>query len=125
MDEIVHQIDRQYKIFWDRMRKCDLDDDIIDYMLSRSLENMNIEEKDIFESTTLHIIPTWEMTRKATLQYLKSFNGTFSSIKPIYDSSSRFMKKYCIKELSYPKVSALCVGAVVMLLKNYIVEKGQ
>ena len=49
------------------MRKGDLDDDAIDCMLSRSLENMNNEEKQIFESTALHMLPTWEMTRKVTL----------------------------------------------------------
>ena len=33
------------------------------------------------------------------------------------------MKNHCIKDLSYPKLSALCIGAVVIFLKKYIVEE--
>ena len=40
------------------MKKGDLGDDDIDCMLSHSLENMNNEEKQIFESTSLHTKPT-------------------------------------------------------------------
>ena len=66
MDEAIHQDDRSYKNVLGRMRKGDLDDDILGYMLSRSLDNMNNEEKEIFESTALHIMPTWEITKKVT-----------------------------------------------------------
>ena len=123
MGEVIRQYDRQYKIWLDIMRKRDLDDDTIDYILSHSLENMNNKEKEIFESTALYIMPTWEMTRKCTLQYLRSCDGPFAIIKPIYNNSSRPMINLCIIELLYPKISALCVGEVVMLLQNYIVEE--
>ena len=44
-------------------------------------------------------------------------------IKPNYDSCSRSNKNHCISELSYPALSAICVGSIVMLLKDYIVEE--
>ena len=31
---------------------------------------------------------------------------------------------HAVKECSYPKISGLCVGATVMLLKNYVSELG-
>ena len=79
------------------MSKGYLDDDAIDYILSLRLENMNNEENQIFESTTLYMTPTWEMIRKVTLQYFKPFNGPSDIIKLIHDSSSRNMKNHCIK----------------------------
>ena len=63
------------------------------------------------------------MTRSVTLKYLKTFPGPYAIIKPNYDSCSRSNKNHCISELSYPALSALCIGSVVMLLKHYIVEE--
>ena len=50
-------------------------------------------------------------------------DGPYAVIKLIYSSYSRSNKNHCIKEMSYPAISAFCVGAVVMLLKNVIVEE--
>ena len=63
------------------------------------------------------------MTRNIALKYLQTFPSPYAIIKPYYDSSSRSNKNHCISELSYPELSALCVGSIVMLLKKYIVEE--
>ena len=63
------------------------------------------------------------MNHTVTLQYLHSHNGPYAIIRPHYTSSSRGVINHCIKELPYPNILALCVGTVVMLMKNYIVEE--
>ena len=45
MDEVVRRDNRQHNFLLDIMRKGEFDDDAIDYMLSRSLDNINNEEK--------------------------------------------------------------------------------
>ena len=41
----------------------------------------------------------------------------------MYDNFTRSIINHCIKELSYPKASALYVSAEVMLLENSIVKE--
>ena len=50
----------------------------------------------------------------STLQYAK--------IIASYDTMLTNGCNQCVKEISYPKRTELCVGASVMLLKNFIVE---
>ena len=64
-------------------------------------------------------MPTWDQTRRITLKYLKKFEGPYSVIRPKYNSCNLQEQNHYITKKSYPSASALCVGAVVVLLKNF------
>ena len=51
------------------MRIGELYDNAIDYIVSRSLDNINDEEKEIFEKNALYIMPSQGMTRGNTYNY--------------------------------------------------------
>jgi len=68
-------------------------------------------------------MPTWEQTRRITVKYLKTFPGPYAVIRTQYSSSNRQGQNHCISETNYPSVSALCIGAIVMLLKNFVAEE--
>ena len=55
-------------------------------------------------------------------EYLQSFNNPVAVIAPKLVSLKK--QNCCIKEKSYPMLTAFTEGAKVMLLKNYIVELG-
>ena len=123
MDQVIRQDDVQFKSLLHQTRIGEMDDDSVGLLLSRCLHNMERKEHDNFVQEALHIMPPWAMTIKVTSQYLKSLNGPYTIIKTIYTSSSRVRINHFIKELLYPNISALYVGAAVMLMKNYIVEE--
>lgn len=68
-------------------------------------------------------MPTWDQTRRITFKYLKAFKGSYAVIRPQHNCCNVQGQNYCITEMSFPSISALCVGAVVMILKNFIVEE--
>ena len=64
------------------------------------------------------------MIRSVTLEYLKSFEVPYAVIKPIYIAVDlRSNTNHFIKEMTYPVISAICVGLVVMLLKKIVIEE--
>ena len=66
---------------------------------------------------------SWDITRSINFKCLKLFEGSYAVIKYVYSNSFSSGTNYCISELFYPPISVLCVGAVVMLLTNYVMEE--
>lgn len=66
---------------------------------------------------------TCDQTRRITFQYLKTCKGPYAVIRPQYNSCNTQGQNRYITEISFPSVSALYVGAVVMLLKKFVVEE--
>ena len=118
MDDVIRQTDAAFKNMLHTIRKGTMDDRGVDFWLGRRLENLNKNERETFKRDSLCLMTTWDITRSVILPYLKSFNGPYVIIKPIYSNSSRPNKNHCVKEMSYPTISEICIGAVVMLLKK-------
>ena len=53
---------------------------------------------------------------------MEEFRAPIVKVTSIYGTTRISGKNHCVKDSSYPKRSAFCVGAVVMLLKNFVVE---
>ena len=62
------------------------------------------------------------MTDQIVFNYLMSFDTPIMKLYPKYSTIRTNGLNHCISELSYPSRIALCEGAVVMLLRNFVVE---
>ena len=82
---------------------------------------MSPEQKSGFNEA-IHLVPVWNMTDKIIYDYLMSFSSPIVKIRSTYNSKRPNGENHCISECSYPSRLALCEGAIVMLLKNFIVE---
>jgi hypothetical protein len=123
MEEVVRQTDEVFKAILQNMRDGTLNNDDIDILLSRMLENLPIEEKQRFQSDGLFLVPTWKEAHTINLEYIQNNLAT-----PIarYDAHMETIKSNgkncCINESNLPLRGLLCMGAKVMLVDNFIVE---
>eukprot|EP00957_Ditylum_brightwellii_P103398 7878987-Ditylum_brightwellii.AAC.1 len=69
-------------------------------------------------------MPTWKQTVPITVQYLKELNAPIAKVVAKFSTKKVTGKNHCVKECSYSIISGIGVGAVVMLLKNYVAELG-
>jgi hypothetical protein len=122
MDEVVRQDDPNFKLFLDNVANGSLTMDDVDLIRSRCLENLSEEEQQSFKNA-IHLVPTWAEASDIVFHYLCSLGKPIAKWKASYSTSRRDCKNCCFKEKSYPSKNAMCVGAVVMLLKNFIVEE--
>ena len=123
MDVLMRQNDPTFKSVLHNLNEGTMDERSTDFLLNRCLYNLCPEEREEFESTTIYLMAIWDQTRRITLKHLKIFQGPYTIIRPQYSSSNPQGQNHCISEMSYPSVSALCIGAIVMLFKNVVVEE--
>ena len=125
MDHVFHQDDEHFLGFLDRVRQGDLTDDDVDFLLSKRLDRIRgTPEGDLFDDA-LHLVPQWKQAHKLNFDYLKnSFNTPIAKMRAKLSNTRTDGRNCCVQESSLPMKSALCVGAVVMCLHNFIVEHG-
>jgi hypothetical protein len=100
-----------------------MNDDDINLIVGRVLENMTREEQQLFQSEGLHLVPTWKQASAINLDYLQAeLQSPIASYMAKMNTSRLDGKNCCLRECSFPLCSLLCVDAKVMLLVNYIVE---
>ena len=85
------------------------------------MENKTDEEKLEFRDA-LHLVPMWKLSHPIVLKYLKGFIEPMAKMRSKYETSNDRGVNHCVKQSSLPQRLALCVGAMVMLLQNFIVE---
>lgn len=122
MDEVVRQEDRRFKLFLDNVANGSLDLDDVGLIRSRCLQCLSEEEKLEFQNA-IHLVPTWAEASSIVFNYLSNLGNPIAKWKATYSTTRRDRKNCCLKEKSYPSRVAMCTGAVVMLLKNFIVEE--
>ncbi len=124
MDEVLRQDDETFKRLLTRMHEGNIQDEDVDFLLGRCLDKLPHEERSSFEQNALHLVPTWKLTHQIVFEYLQSFDTPVAKFKARLQSIRSNGTNHCVKETSYPIQNALCVGAVVMLLRNFVVEYG-
>jgi hypothetical protein len=86
-------------------------------------------EQEKFEREALYVFPTWKRTHGITKKYLLVLHGVDAPIAKIMSKYSyptargRQRKNHVADELKWPIHLAVCIGAKVMLLCNYVVEE--
>jgi PIF1 helicase. len=122
LDEVLRQDDPVFLSFLTRMREGTMQLDDVNLIRSRCLETLDSSEQENFRDA-IHLTSTWEEASKVAFQYLCNLNSPIAKIRARLKTARNDGKNCCIKEKSYPTRIAIGVGAVVMLLKNFIVEE--
>ena len=120
MDQVFRQENDFFLNFLDNVRYGMLSDQDIKFIRSRCIENFSSTHLAEMEKKSIHLCPTWQMTLDITFNYLQSFNNPVAVVAPKLGSLKK--TNCCIKEKSYPMLTAFTKDAKVMLIKNYIVE---
>jgi len=90
------------------------------------LVHLEEEEQRKFDQA-LHLVCTWKEDKPIVLEYLATLHretmAPIAKMKPFFELSCDDGKNCCVQETSHPLFNALCIGAKVMLLTNFIVEE--
>lgn len=127
MDNVIRQGEDQkpFKDALSHMREGTVTIEDAELLLNRCLDNLTHQEREAFRDDTLHLVCTWREAHEHNFQYLdKELTEPIALFKAKYESSNRSGKNCCVQESSLPPRNALCVGATVMLLTNFVVEEG-
>ena len=120
MDKVLRQEDASFLALLDRMSQGELNSSDGDYILSKCLTRMSFEVQNTFKQA-IHLVPIWKMAHPIVRAYLQH-QLTTPIAKIIAQYHSVRSKNCCYESSSLPKRLAICVGAIVMLLQNFIVE---
>ena len=125
MDKVLRQDNADMLRTLGAMRNGNMKDVDVQFLLDRCIDILSPEEQLKFHNTykTLHLVPRWNMTHKLIFEYLQEFTTPMAKIRAEYSSGQDNATNHCIKESSYPDRLAICVGSIVMLLKNFVVEQ--
>ena len=127
MEDVLRQGEdqRAFKDALSHMREGTVNFEDVELLLSRCLEKLPPEERQAWRADTLHLVSTWREAHEHNFNYLNNdLDAPIALFKAKFESNSRGSKNCCVKETSLPARNALCVGATVMLLMNFIVEVG-
>ena len=103
------------------MRDGQMDDDDVNLILSRCLENLEPEERAKFKDA-VHLTPTWAEAYRVMAHHLtNTLTGPIAKIHARLTSSHT--SNCLLKGNSLPVYNALCAGGKVMLLTNFVVEQ--
>lgn len=122
MDEVIRQKDPKFLDFLSRMRRGCLDDEDADFIFKKCLDQMDPDDCIKFKDA-LHLVPVWKMAHQIIFDYLQ--HGLETPIAKMCAKTHTCRsngKNCCIGDTNLPLRNALCVGAKVMLLTNFIVE---
>jgi ATP-dependent exoDNAse (exonuclease V) alpha subunit len=122
LDEVLRQDDPVFLGFLSRMREGTMNIEDVNLIRSRCLETLDPSEQLAFKDA-IHLTSTWEEASQVAYQYLCRLNSPIAKIRARYLTSRNDSKNCCLREKSYPTQIAIGVGAIVMLLKNFIVEE--
>ena len=120
MDAVQRQDDPEFKDVLQRMRDGKMERESADYLLQRHFSKLSDEEKDSFTRDAVFLFPTWKRTKDITIKHTKSLGTPIAKLRSKYDYRSTNHAK---EDINLPELSALCVGAIVMLLINFVVEE--
>lgn len=121
LDEVVCQEDPQFLGFLSRLRSGGLQDHDKDFLTSRCLDTLPLEEQERFKDA-LHLVPMWKMGHEITFNYLNDdLDQPIAVLQAV--KQSVLDQGNCFNHSStMPTITALCIGAKVMLQQNFIVE---
>lgn len=123
MKHVLRQDDPPFLDLLSAMRNGTVTRDQADLLVDRCLDKLSTEEKDDFNKNALSLVPTWKQANLINHKYLlHTMTNPIAKITGKLNSVRDDGKNCCVRESKLPMKNALCVGAKVMLLKNFLVE---
>ncbi|KAL7554626.1 hypothetical protein ACHAWF_018133 [Thalassiosira exigua] len=120
--DVVRQDDPFFLGFLERLRNGMLTDADVDWLASKCLDSLTPEERESFKGA-ISLVPTWRQAHEIIYRYLQDDLTTPIAVLRAHKSTIKVSGRNClVQNKMMPGVSALCVGAKVMLTHNYIVE---
>ena len=125
MKTVIRQDNIDFKQLMWNMRNGTISDANVDFILSRCLDVLPIEDRRRFKSPkTIHLTPDWKSTQHIIHEYISSTLETpIAKFRANLSSIRSNGLNHCVKESKLPMLGALCKGATVMLLQNFVVEE--
>ena len=121
MNSVKRQNDTEYLTFLDNLRNGTVTDKNVDFVYNKCLDTMPQHEKCTFDNA-IHLVPQWKFAHPIVHKYLTSLQQPIAKLNAKYCSLRDGNRNHCVKESSLTVQQALCIGGIVMLLKNFIVE---
>ena len=123
MKHVLRQDDPPFLDLLSAMRNGTVTRDQADLLVDRCLDKLSTEEKDDFNKNALSLVPTWKQANLINHKYLlHTMTTPIAKITGNLNSVRDDGKNCCVRDSKLPMKNALCVGAKVMLLKNFLVE---
>ena len=123
MDEVLCQDDPPFLSLLSNMKNGNVTEQDSALLLRRCLDKLPSNKRTRFDNA-LWLVPTWKEANQHLFHYLQHIMTC-----PIAKNNAQLHtlrsdgKNCCIKVTLYPLKNALCVGAKVMLLNNFVVER--
>ena len=108
-------------LYLQNMTNGTMEEKDVEFIKHKCLDQLSQVERDSFNNA-IHLVPQWKMAHPIVKRYLESFLTPIAKIRAKYNSCRDDGKNHCVKESSMCGRLAICVGAIVMLLRNFIVE---
>ena len=121
MDQVLQQDDTSFLDLLERMADGTLERADVDFIVGKCLDKATENTRQLF-AQAIHIFPTWKMAHPIVIAYLNNMVTPVAKINAQYQSIlSSGITNHCVKG-PLPERLAICVGAKVMLLRNFVVE---
>jgi hypothetical protein len=123
MDEVICHNDPGFLNLLSNMRNGSVTEQDSELLLSRCLDKLPSNERRGFDNA-LWLVPTWKEANRHIFNHLQHImTSPIAKINAQLHTSRSDGKNCCIQSNSYPLKNVLCVGAKVMLQKNFVVER--
>ena len=122
MYEFLQQYNPEFPSLLNNLRMENVCDNDVDFILNSCLDKMYDETRHQFQQDYINIVPTCKMSHMITYIYIDSFDTPSDKTKTRLEYPRTNGINHCIKELSMQLLNAICIGSVVMLLRNCIFE---
>jgi hypothetical protein len=129
MENVFHQDEGKFKEVLNEICAAKVEYESAQFLMNHQLSVLPSAEWEKFEREALYVFPTWKCTHGITKKYLLALHGVDAPIAKITSKYSyptargRQRKNHVADELKWPVHLAVCIGAKVMLLCNYVVEE--
>ena len=122
MNTVVRQDDSEFKDFLGRMRSGELTFADAQWVHAKCLDKMSPEQQQEFKDA-IHICPTWSQANRKSFDYLNdALTEPIAIVRAKLTTNKSSGKNCCSNGSVLPVATAICVGAIVILLQNQLVE---
>ncbi|KAL7526837.1 hypothetical protein ACHAXR_003194 [Thalassiosira sp. AJA248-18] len=124
MEEVVRQNNPFFLRFLGHIRDGTMQNEDIDFIHNNCLANLSPDTRKKFDNA-LNLVTQWKQAHGIVFDYLQNtLTEPIAKMTANLQTTKSNGTNCCVKESSLPIKNAMCVGSIVMLLTNELVEMG-